>query len=282
MPVSTVPFFTFLYELKIGNHVVTEKEKQDIEQIVVTLRRNESSSLSITFVDTKLYWHRLFDDNKVIPIYFKGMNLDESNPEEFYGNAYLINPKLEGTISRLEVVCIDVPIAMSTVNLKPQIFKAMSRKAIVQQLASKYGATVDIEESSYLNQIEKDITFQTNESAIEFLGKMLDDVGYRISVVKMKKWIVTGRVSTKDTKKSHSNLGNDGSLLSFEPSLNSYRYPDQTNGSGGSGSVSGIDEDPAKEQKLTPEKVKSAIDAALAQAQGMYDAVKGVWNDVKK
>jgi uncharacterized membrane protein YgcG len=221
----------YRYELKLNSTNIGEKDirRTQIENITLTLRRNESSSLMIRFADNDMKWLKFFASKNAVSVYFKGMNVDGSAPEEFRGYAGDVSPTTSGKQHFLEVTFQDVPPSMTNSQKKARTFKNMTRSQLALKLGKEFGVKVWIEYTPYVTKREEEITLNVNDSYLSFLGSLFDEVGYRFTVYNLHSWIITPKISSKSPKFVHSNLGIDSSLLNFSPNFNRYSYEDLDN-----------------------------------------------------
>ena len=271
---------SYEYDLEIDGDAIAQNDvrREGIVDLTLKLRRNDSSSLSITFNDPTLIWHDVFAKTYPIRVVFRGRNLGGSVEEEFMGYAALVTPTTDLNKYTLEVVFLDIHPDLNRSQPKSRVFKGMTRKSIIQQLASESKARLELEETSYINQSEDETTLGENESIIQFVSRLLDEIGYRISIVGLDTWIVTPKIPLKRAVNIHANLNKDGSLLTFNPSLVAYSYPNDTkdsDGEDGDGITSAaIDPD----TKSTSETIKDTLTKAKEKASQMVQDLKtGEW-----
>lgn len=225
---------TFKYDLTIGETKITELDarRKEISSITLTLRRNDSSSLAITFNDYKLRWTELFSTNQPIKVAFRGMNADGSAQEFFEGYVSEVRPTSERKNYTIEVTCLDILPALAKAQEKNRVFKNMSRKAIIMQLANEVKCKAIIEDSSYINQTDDETTLSVNDTIMGFIANMCDEVGYRVSMKDLRTMVITPKIPINyKATNIHSNASHDGSLLEFSPSLVAHQYTDNTTSS---------------------------------------------------
>jgi hypothetical protein len=280
--------FGYVLIIDGDNIQINDPRRNTIRDITCTLRRKESSSLTITFVDVNLYWHKVFTQKRPIKVYFKGYNLDGSAPEEFEGYVSAVEPATDLQKREITIHCLDVHPSLFNPIKVPRVFKNMSRKAILQKLASECKANLTIkEDSAYLAQKEEETTMSANDSIIKFLSDMLDEVGYKITVKGLTQWFVSPQISKNKAKFVHSNQGKDGSLLDFKPSFLPFTYEDPPSASGGDGSDAAKAADPTtkkiEEHKDTNKPENRPTSSAIkAQAEAYFDVATNAWKKVSK
>lgn len=278
---------SFKYDLTIATTKITEldERRKEIESISLTLRRNDSSSLIIVFNDYKLRWTELFSHPDPIKIMFRGMNADGSAPEYFEGYVSEVRPSSERKNYTIEVTCLDIAPELSKPQTKNRVFKKMSRKAIIMQLANEAKCKVVLEDSSYINQTDDETTLSVNDTIMGFIANTCEDIGYRVSMKDLRTMIITPKIPLNvNATNIHSNASHDGTLLEFHPTFVAYQYTDNTTSSS-KDTKGAVDPD----TKSTETK-KSSTDSAKTtsssskntEAGNMQLTSSGVWQPVTK